>query len=258
VATLERPVDRGTRLGRASIARIGQDIRDARQDRGLPIQAVAGATGLSPSEVSRIERGRVAGVPLLTLSRLSGAVGLDLVTREYPGPRPIRDASQAELLGGFRDRLHRSIRWATEVPLPIRGDQRAWDAVITGYLTTSGERAPGGTWRYGIEAETSPRDAQALLRRTQLKHRDGGLDGFLIVMPDSRHTRTFCRAASVEISEACPISGARALELLRAGLDPGGNAVILLPRSRGEARGGQGAGAPSKGRAERVASDARE
>jgi hypothetical protein len=167
----------------------------------------------------------------LTLARLSAAVGLDLVVRQYPGPRPIRDAAQAGLLGDFRAVLHRSVQWAAEVPIPIPGDQRAWDAVITGplWLRDGGGSTDGNRWRYGVEVETSPRDLQALLRRNQLKLRDSGLDGFLIVARGTRQARAFVRAASGELALACPIPGRRALELLHAGIDPGGNAVILLP-----------------------------
>ncbi len=72
----------------------------------------------------------------------------------------------SSLLQDFRAGLHRSLAWSVEVPLPIPGDRRAWDGVIQG---------PG--WRYGVEAETAPRDSQSLARRLSLKQRDGARDG---------------------------------------------------------------------------------
>src|SRR3982751_3610335 len=100
------------------------------------------------------------GFPLRCWSGSRSIVGLDLVVRTYPGPRALRDTPQLTLLTDFRGALHASLRWAVEVPLPIAGDERAWDGLIS---------TPG--WRYGVEAETLPRDAQALVRRINLRLR---------------------------------------------------------------------------------------
>ena len=215
----ERPSDRGTRLGRATLARIGQELRDARLDRSLSVDSVATGLNISNAEVSRIERALAPKVPLVTLSRMAAMVGLDLSTRLYPGVTPLRDAAQIALLSSFRATLHRSLRWATEVPLPIAGDQRAWDATASGL-----------NWRFGVEAETLPRDAQAVVRRLQLKQRDGGVDGVLLVVRDTRRTREFLHQAADELAGAFPSSGRRALELLAAGLQPEGSAVVLVAR----------------------------
>jgi len=96
------------------------------------------------------------------------------------------------------------------------GDLRAWDAVVR-----------GTGWRYGVEAETSPGDGQALSRRLALKARDGGVDGVLLVMPDRRRSREFLKAAE-SLRPNFLVSGRRALELLSAGVDPGGSAIILV------------------------------
>lgn len=219
MATSQRLFDRGTDLARASLARIGRELREARRDRGLSIAAAARAAGISSSELSRIERGESTRVPLVTLHRCAAVVGLDLSARLYPGPGPLRDSAHASLLSNFGDQLHRSLRWATEVPLPIAGDLRAWDGFVS-----------GADWRYGVEAETSPRDSQALNRRLQLKARDGGVDGVLLILRDNRSSRTFVREAAAELGPTFRTSGVRALELLRAGVDPGGSAIIFVPR----------------------------
>src|SRR5262245_36496428 len=101
----------------------------------------------------------------MALFRFAAVVGLDLTLRAYPGPAAIRDASQVAMLSDFAGPLHPTVRWAVEVPLPIAGDQRAWDGFVAGV-----------GWRYGVEAESLPRDGQALIRRLALKARDGDVD----------------------------------------------------------------------------------
>jgi hypothetical protein len=111
------------------------------------------------------------------------------------------------------------VRWATEVPLPIAGDLRAWDGLA------SGEGS-----RFGVEAETRPRDAQALNRRLQLKVRDGEVDGVLLVLRDGKANRAFVRAAAAELGPTFRQPGPRAIELLGAGAHPGGSAIIFVAR----------------------------
>lgn len=217
----ERAVDRGRRLARETLLQVGSEIRTARLERGLSIEGVAEALGISGAQVSRTERGLAPNASLSAMVALASVVGLDLAVRSYPGPSAIRDAAQIALLGEFRGRLHASVRWAVEVPLPITGDQRAWDALIA-----------GTGWRYGVEVESLPRDAQALVRRLHLKERDGEVDGVLLVLPDTRRVRIFQRLAAEELDAAFPVPGQTALRRLAAGLDPGGSAVILIPRAR--------------------------
>src|SRR5436190_18746316 len=111
MAARERPVDRGQRLGVATLRRVGEELRLARVSRALSIAAVAVAIGISTAEISRIERGRSPRVPLITLARVAGALGLDLVTRLYPGGPPVRDASQISLLADFAGLLAPSLPW---------------------------------------------------------------------------------------------------------------------------------------------------
>lgn len=118
----------------------------------------------------------------------------------YPGGSPVRDEGHLRLLADFRLLLPRSVRWATEVPLPLIRDQRAWDALIT-----------GSAFRYGVEAETAPHDAQALIRRLALKQRDGAVDGVLLIVRDTRTVTSFLREAAVELAGAFPVDGRRAL-----------------------------------------------
>jgi hypothetical protein len=177
--------------------------------------------GLDATSVSRIERGLWPEVPVVHLFRIAEAVGLEVAMRAFPGGDALRDSAQAELLARFADQLAPALSWGTEVPLPIPGDRRAWDGLISG---------PG--WRYGVEVETGPNDAQALMRRLALKRRDGQVDGVIVVVPDTRRVREFLLLARALLAPQFPIDGRVALERLRVGQDPGGSAVIRLIRPR--------------------------
>jgi transcriptional regulator with XRE-family HTH domain len=221
-------VDRAERIGQATLRRVGDEIRAARLGRGLSLASVAGAVRISEGEASRIERGMSEKVPYIVLARLSGAVGLDLVARTYSGATGIRDAPSISLLADFARLLHPSLRWDTEVPLPIAGDQRAWDGMVR-----------GDGWRFGAEAETSPRDGQSLVRRIQLKLRDGSVDGVVLLLRDTRTTRLFLTEAESELRPLFPMTTRTTLGALRRGAAPPGNGVVIVPRSSATHAGGR-------------------
>ena len=194
---------------------VGRELRDARVQRGLSQGWVGRSAGISQATVSLIERGKQPGVRLETLTRVASAVGLDLSMRLFPGGEPIRDAAHAALLGRFRAMVGEGWHWAAEVPLPIHGDRRAWDRVI------SREGV-----RIGVEAETKPTDMQEVQRRLQLKKRDGGVGRLILVLPNTRWCRQIIRLN--EMAQTFPVPGAVALAALRSGRDPDGDAVILV------------------------------
>ena len=101
--------------------------------------------------------------------------------------------------------------------MPGPGDPRAWDGLV---------EAP--SWSEPVEAETRPTDLQALQRRLALKLRDSGFTEVILLMLDSRHNRSLVREYRAVLSDAFPVPGQRALELLGAGVDPGGSSIILL------------------------------
>lgn len=221
----ERAIDVGTARAGDLIIRAGHELRQARMDRGLSLASVGQAASLSVSQVSRIERAAVPGVSVRDLARLHAVVGLELSLKSFTAGQPIRDAPQLRLSLDFRALLHRSLGWATEVPLPLHGDQRAWDTLIR-----------GPAWRFGVECETAPRDAQALVRRLQLKQRDGDVDGVILVLRRTVQTRRFIAEARDVLLNAFPSPAVRAVELLRAGLRPEGNTLIILDRHGAPAR----------------------
>ena len=151
------------------------------------------------------------------LSMLFASVGFDLTIRAYPAGTPIRDAVHLALVGRLKARIHPSIRWRTEVPLPRPADLRGWDAML---------------WvvrrQVGVEAETRPRDLQALERSLTLKMRDSGVDSVILLLADTRNNRAFVRAMAATTSDRFPVPGRRALELLGVGVHPGGSSIVLL------------------------------
>jgi transcriptional regulator with XRE-family HTH domain len=219
VSRWQRPADRGAEIGRERLRVVGREIRLARRSRGLSMRAVGEAVGVSEAWISRIERALVTDIGLVILARMCAVVGLDLAVRTFAGGRPITDAGHSRLLERLRRRIHRSVSMSVEVPLPIAGDQRAWDASLVG-----AHRA----WRYGVEAETNPLDGQAIVRRIQLKLRDGAVYGVILLLPETRQSRAFRREFGPLMVRDFPVAGSIALQRLEAGLDPGGNAVVVL------------------------------
>lgn len=213
----ERPVDVGAASARSILARLAAEIRSARLQAGLSQLSVADGIGISRSQYSRIERGLTPDLTIDMAARVFAVLGQALHVQTFPSGDPLRDAAQIALLERLRVHLHRSFRWLTEVPLPIPGDLRAWDA-------TACNRAV----RIGIEGETRLRDLQAVERRIALKERDGGMDRVILLVADSRHDREMVRGHAGVLGARFPVPGPRALELLAAGVDPGGNALILL------------------------------
>jgi transcriptional regulator with XRE-family HTH domain len=216
----ERAADRGSRLARNDLLTIGTDLRTARLMAGKTLRDVGRATGMSYSQVGRVERAVLPSVTLRQLARIGAVVGLDVRVRAYPGPTPLRDAGQVALMDRLRERLAPTLTMRTEVPLPIDGDLRAWDAAIAGFEPAA---APLHT-----EAETRLYDAQGQLRRIALKARDAGVDTVLLVLADTPRNRAAVRAAGAMITDAYPVPPRAALASLASGRHPGGSALVFV------------------------------
>jgi hypothetical protein len=175
---------------------------------------------MSGAHVGRIERGVVPTVSLDQLARLGAAVGLDVRVRAFPGPVRSIDAAQMALLGRLHARLPGRLKFRTEVPLPIAGDKRAWDATI--------DALQGLARLLPVEAESRLVDGQAQVRRIMLKLRDSGLEHVLVVVADTRRNREVLTATGPALSADFPIPPRKALAALSAGHHPGGSSIVLL------------------------------
>lgn len=213
--TRERPSDRGRRRLNEARSRLGGELRRGRLAAGLSLREVARATGVDHVRIWRFERGS-GELSLGDIGAVAAVVGLDVVLRAYPAGDAIRDAAHARLLERLRRELDPSLRWNTEVPFPIPGDLRAWDAV-TG----------NGEWRLAIEAETVIDDTQVLDRRLAQKRRDGLIDHMLLLVADTRRNRANLAASPAAFGDLA-VSPRVMLAALRAGRDPGGSGIVVL------------------------------
>jgi len=227
----ERPADIGARRSSTILSSLGDEIHDARMSHGMSQARLAALAGVSQAVVSRIERRAQTQASVNDLARLLAVVGLELSARAYPAGTPIVDAAQRKLLDRLRDRTHPSLKWRFELPLPIAGDQRAWDAVI---------EAPG-QGRVAVEAETKLRNLQALQRRVALKLRDDPTIGAVILLvAGTRANREVMRAEGDALVTDFPLSGRAILESLGDGRLPAASGIVVLePKSR--TRSGPGA-----------------
>jgi hypothetical protein len=170
---------------------------------------------LSDSQVLRIEGGAVDGPSLEALTCIAAVVGLDVVIRTYPRGDPVRDAGHGRLLERLRRELHSSLRFRTEIPLPIVCDLRAWDGIVS-----------GAGWQIPVEAETVVDDGQALARKLALKMRDGGFDRLILLVADTPRNRATLQATP--IGDAFPLDSRAILHAVREGRNPGAGGVVIL------------------------------
>jgi len=214
-------VDRALRIAEADVRHVGADLRQRRVSSGLALREVGRRVGMSPSQVSRIERGLAPSVTHRQAALLGAVVGLDVRVRAYPSGDPIRDAAQVDLLDRLRPRLAPRLKLAAETPLPMLGDLRAWDGLISGLSGSCGRTMP-------VEAETRIADWQAVDRRLALKQRDADEPYLLLVVADTRHNRAAIAAAGVAAVTRFPVTARRALAALASGSHPGGSALVFL------------------------------
>lgn len=221
----ESKASRGSRRATAALLRVGGELRDARLAAGLTLRTTSARVGISPSELSRIERGRAPWVAVTTLVRLAAVVGLDLTVRAYPGGDAVRDAGHARLEAAFRELLGAPLGVATEVPIGDPGDQRAWDMVLSG----SDRR------RAAVELDTRLTDSQGYLRRIALKRRDGGIERLIVVLADTRSNRAAVAATRSAFEDVFAIEDAGARRALAEGRIPDRDALLFVrvaPRHR--------------------------
>jgi transcriptional regulator with XRE-family HTH domain len=194
--------------------------REARVAAGLSLRAAAAASGCPKSQLWRFERGEIDRVSLADLGAWFSVLGMDLSMKVYPVADPLRDAASQRLLERLRAELHPGLGWRTEVPLPLEGDLRAWDAEIRG-----SEPRP---WRCRVEAETRITDAQALERKLSLKLRDDPGGHLILLVADTRTNRAAMPALRSGFRELFTAGAGDVLKALREGLEPPGNAILLM------------------------------
>jgi transcriptional regulator with XRE-family HTH domain len=214
--TSDRAVYRGQRRGRFLMSRMGAEFLLARQVAGLSQRQLGHMLGVSHTLIGRIERSEVRSLSVTLAAKIAAVLGLELSVGLHPAGAPVRDRAHLALIERLHLRVSPSLRWRTEVAIPIAGDLRSADIVITG---------PG----FGVivEAETRLSDVQALERRIGAKQRDLGLERVILLLADTGANR---RAVSQipELARRFPLSARACLMALAAGRDPGGDAIVFL------------------------------
>jgi transcriptional regulator with XRE-family HTH domain len=213
----DEPKRHGRRVARQLATTIGSEILAARLDSGVSQSTAGAAAGMSHAQFGRIERGVLRELTIDQASRAAAAVGLRLVVKTYPDGDPARDAAHLAALERFKARLPAEAKWRTEVPLPIIGDRRAWDALIE----LRGRIA-------GCECETRLRDAQALERRIALKARDSGVDLIILIVADTKSNRAFLELHREQLRQLLPLDSRQVLDAFRRGELPERSGIVIV------------------------------
>jgi transcriptional regulator with XRE-family HTH domain len=212
----ERPVERGARRGRYLVVRTANELLVARRAAAISQRELGRQLRVSRTRIGRAERGERNQLTIELAARMAAALGLQLNVSMHPDGNPVRDAAHIALLGRFQARLPSSLRWRTEVPIPIDGDRRSADAVVDG---------PGVEAM--VEAETRIDDIQALERRLSAKQRDLGIRRVILLAADTRHNRSVV-ANNPQLLARFPVTTRACLSALTHGQDPGGDALVFL------------------------------
>lgn len=186
---------------------------------GTSQRAVGAASRMSPSNVSRIEHGRLLGLSIADAVVLADAVGLDVSFKLYPGRRPTRDAAHGERLRRLLAQVGPPLKFGTEVPLPPRDgapEQRSWDALI---YAEDGQT--------GVELEMRLYDVQAQTRRIRLKWRDSGVERLLLVIAETTANRRTLHSFADYFTDLPQLRTATVLPTLRAGNRPPTGLILL-------------------------------
>jgi transcriptional regulator with XRE-family HTH domain len=212
----QRPGDIGAadarRLGRAA----GAELRETRLAIGLSQSVIARASGVSASQLGRLERGETRSPTVEQICRAARALGLAASVKLYPTGSPVRDAAQLALLSRFRALLSPPLSMHREAPIPGEG-LRAWDALIDGNGCCFAE----GESRLG--------DVQALARRTELKVRDDPRSSVVIlIVARTRHNLAVLHEHRESLRDQFPLDGASIARSLRAGRTPPVSGIIVL------------------------------
>jgi transcriptional regulator with XRE-family HTH domain len=211
---------RGRRRGRMLTNRTMAELRVRREEMGISQLQLARALGYSQARLWRLETERVDPT-VVDFSEMASLLGMELSLGLHPIGDPIRDKGQ-QALGRRFDAIPAAVWQITaETLLPNPGDQRSWDRLLR--LTTSSVRH-----LVGADLETRIRDIQALVRRTRMRERDGGVDAILIVLSDSATNRALVGQLRGALGADYRTSPRRILAALRHGTQLPGSGVILV------------------------------
>ena len=217
MANRSSPTRDAERLAAQLVRDIGRELRMGRVRAGMTQRLVAARLGVHQVTVSRIERGRGGGQRVTELARHGAVVGLRPWIRLYPAVARPLDGPQLALIGRLRARLAPGWVVEMEVPMPIAGDLRATDALLT-----------LGECRIVVEAITRLADVQAQLRAARLKVRDLGATRLILLVGATHANRQMLAGEGALLAATLPVGTKWVLRALVQSRDPGADGLVLL------------------------------
>jgi transcriptional regulator with XRE-family HTH domain len=220
VASKQTRLIRGRRRGRSLAAKALSELSERREFLGISQRSLAAELGWSQPRTWRFEANEVP-ISVVALSEMASLLGMELSVGLYDIGDPIRDKGQ-QALGRRFDIIPAPVwRSTAETLLPNPGDQRSWDRLLR--LTTSDTRH-----LVGADLESRIRDIQALVRRTRMRERDGGVDVILLVVSDSATNRSLVGQLRESLGPDYQTPPRAILAALRRGIPLPGSGVILI------------------------------
>ena len=217
MASRQRLRDIGLRRGLRLSHELRQAGVEARLNLGLTQGSVASTLGISRSKLARWEREQPPHPSVRDATLWLSVLSVDLVLKTYPGGAPLRDNAHVRVVNRFLSVLPPMVTRRLEAPIPILGDLRAWDVLLT-----------VGTARVGVAVETRLRDWQELLRREQRKARDTPVDHILLVLADTRWNRRAVEDAGEALRAELPVEGRAIRAAIERGRDPQASGLLFL------------------------------
>lgn len=211
-----RPVNEAPRLAAHIRLSVATDLRQARLALGATQTQIADALGVSRNVVSRVELGKAPDLTIGHMVRHAAAVGLKPSVKLYPVGGGVRDVAQARYISKFVARVGAAWRIRLDAPIPLAGDLRAIDVLLSGICTIA------------VEVVTRLTDLQAMLRAAQLKQRDIGAQRLIIVISGSHSNRRVLAEFRAVLGPSFDMDTQRVLARLRKGEDPGRDAIVVL------------------------------
>ena len=217
MATRIRALDEARRNWDRLAHEIGDQLRTGRHIRGITQSALGSVIGVSQSEISRRELGRSVNLAGEQLAEHAAAVGLKVSVKLWPIGGGVRDAAQARYIAAFVARVGRPWKVTLEAPLPIAGDLRAVDVLLT-----------AGGVRIAVEVITRLADLQAQVRAAHTKARDIGATRLILAIAGTHANRNALIAVRASLIASFDLDSRRLMADLAAGRDPGRDGMVLL------------------------------
>ena len=217
MAPRTRSLDEARRAWARTAQELADQLRTGRHILGITQTQVGRAIGTSASEVSRRELARSRRLTGEKLALHAAAVGLRLSIKLYPIGGGVRDAAQSRYVAAFVARVGRAWTITLEAPIPLAGDLRAVDVLLTS------DRA-----RVAVEVITRLSDLQAQIRAAQLRARDIGATRLVLVVAGTHANRNALAAARPALLASFDLDTRRQVADLAAGRDPGRDGIVVL------------------------------